>query len=157
MARTSLILHLQLVLFVCSMIVDAEAAAVSYGLKDDYYHNTCPSVESVVSRVVRENVSDPSSPFNLRFAAGLLRLAFHDCFVEMSVSKRGCDASLLLNGPGTGKTAPVSEFVTGFEILDYAKEELEKTCPGVVSCADILQHATRDSVVAVRSSPSSFS
>ncbi|KAG6543525.1 hypothetical protein Mapa_015019 [Marchantia paleacea] len=148
MAFTSLGIHLLPVLvFLLSTVgVDAGAGKLCYGLQDNYYRHSCPSAESVVRRVVRANVSDPNNPLNLRFASGLVRLAFHDCFVQ------GCDASVLLNGPGTEKAAPVNKFLTGFEILDEAKQELEKICPGVVSCADILQYAARDSVVALNGS-----
>ncbi|KAI7990814.1 Peroxidase 60 [Camellia lanceoleosa] len=72
--------------------------------------------------------------------AALLRLQFHDCFV------RGCDASILLDGSNSEKTAPINLHLRGFDIVDAAKAAVEAVCPGVVSCADIIVMATRDSV-----------
>ncbi|RRT52018.1 hypothetical protein B296_00048580 [Ensete ventricosum] len=77
--------------------------------------------------------------------ASLLRLFFHDCFVN------GCDGSILLDDTSsfTGeKTAnPNQNSVRGFDVVDDIKTAVEKVCPGVVSCADILAIAARDSVV----------
>lgn len=36
-----------------------------------------------------------------------------------------------------------------YEVVDEAKEALEKVCPGVVSCADIIIMASRDAVALV--------
>lgn len=66
---------------------------------------------------------------------------------------QGCDASILLDN----SSSIISEkFVTqnnnsvrGFEVIDKAKAAVEKACPGVVSCADILAVAARDSSVYV--------
>ncbi|XVE93104.1 hypothetical protein REPUB_Repub01dG0161500 [Reevesia pubescens] len=66
---------------------------------------------------------------------------------ESIVKSTGCDASILIDGPGTEKTAPPNLLLRGYDVIDDAKTQLEAVCPGVVSCADILTLAARDSVV----------
>ncbi|KAF5937618.1 hypothetical protein HYC85_025124 [Camellia sinensis] len=58
----------------------------------------------------------------------------------------GCDASILLDGSNSEKTAFPNLSVRGFDIIDAAKAAVEAVCPGVVSCADIIVMATRDAV-----------
>lgn len=77
-----------------------------------------------------------------RMAASLLRLHFHDCFVN------GCDASILLDGEqGEKFAAPNINSARGYEVVDAIKTAVESVCSGVVSCADILTLAARDSVL----------
>ncbi|XP_009619919.1 peroxidase 40-like isoform X2 [Nicotiana tabacum] len=109
---------------------------LSFGL----YQNSCPEAEPIIYSWVERTVSqDP------RMAASLLRLHFHDCFVN------GCDASVLLddtpNFTGEKTAAPNLNSLRGFEVIDSIKADLELACPQTVSCADILAIAARDSVV----------
>ncbi|KAI4296313.1 hypothetical protein L6164_036281 [Bauhinia variegata] len=105
-------------------------------LQMGFYSETCPQAESTVRDVVRDAIqSDPT------MAAVLLRLHFHDCFVE------GCDGSILIdNGPQSEKNAFGHQGVRGFQVIERAKAHLEGSCPAVVSCADIVALAARDAV-----------
>ncbi|PWA82379.1 peroxidase superfamily protein [Artemisia annua] len=71
----------------------------------------------------------------------MLRLHFHDCFVE------GCDGSILIdNGNNSERIANGHQGVRGYDVIENAKAQLESMCPGVVSCADIVAMAARDAV-----------
>jgi peroxidase len=67
---------------------------------------------------------------------------------------QGCDASVLLDDTPTflgEKTAfPNNNSIRGFEVVDQIKTAVTKACRrDVVSCADILAIAARDSVAIV--------
>lgn len=108
-------------------------------LSSGFYSKSCPKVFSTVKSAVHSAISNER-----RIGASLLRLHFHDCFVN------GCDGSILLDDTSSfrgEKTArPNNNSVRGFGVVDKIKAQVEKVCPGVVSCADILAIAARDSV-----------
>ncbi|XP_062077175.1 cationic peroxidase 2-like [Humulus lupulus] len=106
------------------------------GTKVGFYSTTCPKAESIVTSTVGTHFKT-----NPRIAPGILRMHFHDCFVQ------GCDGSILIEGSNTEKTAGPNSGIPGYNVIDDAKKQLEAACPGVVSCADIVALAARDSVV----------
>lgn len=62
---------------------------------------------------------------------------------------QGCDASILLDSTETSvaeRDQDLNLSVDGFDEIDEIKSEVEKECPGIVSCADILALAAPDSV-----------
>lgn len=107
-------------------------------LVKNFYENSCRGAETLVRDITYSKAKNDSS-----LGAKLLRVHYHDCFV------RGCDASILLDTVGTNvaeKDARPNLSLFGFEVIDAIKTQVEKLCPGVVSCADILALAARDSV-----------
>ncbi len=65
---------------------------------------------------------------------------------------QGCDASILIHSTPRNQAeldAGPNLTIHGLDLIDTAKAALEKACPGVVSCADIIALATRDAVVLV--------
>ncbi|XP_027069695.1 cationic peroxidase 1-like [Coffea arabica] len=111
-------------------------------LSANFYASSCPNVLTTIRTAVNSAVSKEA-----RMGASLLRLHFHDCFVN------GCDASVLLddtaNFTGEKTAGPNNNSLRGFEVIDSIKSQLETSCPGVVSCADILTVAARDGVAAL--------
>ncbi|KAK9063323.1 hypothetical protein SSX86_017193 [Deinandra increscens subsp. villosa] len=112
---------------------------VSAQLSTNFYSSSCPKLLPTVKSAVQSAISKEA-----RMGASLLRLHFHDCFVN------GCDGSILLDDTssfiGEKRAAPNFRSARGYEVVDNIKSAVEAACPGVVSCADILAISARDSV-----------
>ncbi|PSS19809.1 Peroxidase [Actinidia chinensis var. chinensis] len=110
------------------------------GLFPGFYQFSCPQANEIVMSVLEKAIAkDP------RMAASLLRLHFHDCFVQ------GCDASILLDDSAKiaseKRSGPNNNSIRGFEVIDEIKAKLEQACPHTVSCADILALSARGSTI----------
>ncbi|XP_057428270.1 cationic peroxidase 1-like [Lotus japonicus] len=130
---------LSCLIFLITICLVGKTSAV---LSTIFYNETCPKALRTIRSAVEAAVSKEP-----RMGASLLRLHFHDCFVQ------GCDASVLLDDTdsftGEKNSFPNANSLRGFEVIDDIKKQLESMCPGVVSCADILTVAARDSVFAL--------
>ncbi|CAK8531158.1 unnamed protein product [Lathyrus sativus] len=96
-----------------------------------FYSQTCPQLHYIVYQILfKVAKTDPRMP------ASLIRLHFHDCFVQ------GCDASVLLNTTDTIVTEqdafPNINSLRRLDIINQIKTAVECACPDTVSCADIL-------------------
>ncbi|ONK77082.1 uncharacterized protein A4U43_C02F2920 [Asparagus officinalis] len=123
-----------------SIILFLFIGSSSAHLSTNFYSSSCPKVFSTIKPVLQSAIAKEK-----RMGASILRLFFHDCFVN------GCDGSILLadtaNFRGEQHAGPNNGSVRGFKVIDKIKTAVENACPGVVSCADILAVAARDSVV----------
>ncbi|GKE56872.1 heme peroxidase [Tanacetum coccineum] len=107
--------------FVFLIFSIATASSDDYGLSTKYYERVCPQALPTIKRVVED---------------------------------AGCDASILLDQTSTidseKNAGPNANSARGFEVIDRIKSEVDKICGRpIVSCADILTIAARDSVVAL--------
>ncbi|MCO5605967.1 hypothetical protein L7F22_060153 [Adiantum nelumboides] len=105
------------------------------GLAQNFYESACPQAHDIIkSQVVKVIDQNPSQ------AAGLLRIMFHDCFVQ------GCDASILLTKPMVSEQIATpnnaSLRASTIRIINEIKDQVEAACPGVVSCADTIALST---------------
>ncbi|KAH8502155.1 hypothetical protein H0E87_016793, partial [Populus deltoides] len=106
-------------------------------LSPTFYDSSCPNALSAIRTAIRSAIAS-----DRRMAASLIRLHFHDCFVQ------GCDASILLDETSSIQSEKTAlgnlNSARGYNVIEKAKTEVEKICPGVVSCADIIAVAARD-------------
>ncbi|KAI4322788.1 hypothetical protein L6164_022452 [Bauhinia variegata] len=128
--------HFVVVLSILSLF----ACSGNAQLSANFYATSCPNLQTIVRNGMRTAVTTEA-----RMGASILRLFFHDCFVN------GCDGSILLDDTATftgeKNAGPNQNSARGFEVIDTIKTSVEAACSGVVSCADILALATRDGVV----------
>ncbi|KAJ0083521.1 hypothetical protein Patl1_29920 [Pistacia atlantica] len=121
----------------CGIVLEGSLSQAQ--LSPNFYAATCPFASNIIRGVLFRAFQSDS-----RIGASLIRLHFHDCFVQ------GCDASLLLDGTSTIDSEKGAfgnnNTARGFEVVDQMKAALEMACPGIVSCADILAIAAEESV-----------
>ncbi|CAK9149618.1 unnamed protein product [Ilex paraguariensis] len=151
MGREGFLLLISLLSLALSFRSSCVQAAITLPPEDrpltrHYYKKliTCKNVEAFVQHQVMLFWNKEKS-----LTAKLLKLLYSDCMVN------GCDASILLDGPQSEKTAPQNAGLgaklpnlglTVFDVIDKIKIVIEDRCPGAVSCTDILNLATRDAV-----------
>ncbi|EEF30714.1 Peroxidase 17 precursor, putative [Ricinus communis] len=121
------------------LLITAMTSAAPLPLRAGFYSETCPEAEIIVRNfMMKALIKEPRS------VASVMRFQFHDCFVN------GCDASMLMDDTPSmlGEKLSLSNInsLRSYEVVDEVKEELEKVCPGTVSCADIIVMASRDAV-----------
>ncbi|XP_037421574.1 peroxidase 4-like [Triticum dicoccoides] len=128
------------VLWLILALVAIASGGASAQLSSGFYSRSCPGMLKAVRSALH-----PAIARERRVGASIVRLFFHDCFVQ------GCDASLLLDDApglrGEKNATPNKNSARGFEVIDAVKAAVEGCCPGVVSCADILAIAAEESVV----------
>ncbi|KAL3510478.1 hypothetical protein ACH5RR_029879 [Cinchona calisaya] len=127
-------------------------------LAPTFYDSRCPRALDTIRTLIRQAISHKR-----RSLASLIRLHFHDCFIQvisnanlymqMKHDFKGCDGSILPTETRTAQsektTLANNNSARGFEVIEAAKRKVEKICPRIISCADILSIAARDASVAV--------
>ncbi|XP_062114951.1 peroxidase 65-like [Humulus lupulus] len=134
---------LQALLILIVVSVSPFVIIESTKLSLDYYRETCPDF----AKIIHDNIESKQF-LHPAIAPGTLRLFFHDCMVE------GCDASVLISSneaKTTERDADANHSLSddAFDVVVSAKATLEQSCPGIVSCADILAQTTRDLVTKI--------
>ncbi|CAM0910369.1 unnamed protein product [Alopecurus aequalis] len=122
-----------------AVVLSVLAGAADAQLSPTFYSRSCPNLGTIVRSGMASAVQREK-----RLGASILRLFFHDCFVN------GCDGSILLDDTSTltgeKNAGPNANSARGFEVIDAIKTQVEASCKATVSCADILALAARDGV-----------
>ncbi|CAN8231056.1 unnamed protein product [Cochlearia groenlandica] len=135
---------IMVVMMLCLCAHSAKTEAITEedpGLMMDFYKDTCPQAEDIIREQVKLLYKRHKNT-----AFSWLRNIFHDCAVE------SCDASLLLDSTRRelGEKEHDRSFgLRNFRYIEEIKEAIERECPGVVSCSDILVLSAREGIEAV--------
>lgn len=69
------------------------------------------------------------------------------------LTTQGCDASILLvdtdEFQGEQHALANDKSLRGYEVIDAIKADVERACPSIVSCVDIVALAAREAVILV--------
>nr|AFK48200.1 unknown [Lotus japonicus] len=128
------------ILFTSHFFLGSEAQTkppVVEGLSFSFYSKTCPKLETVVRNHLKKVLKKDNGQ-----APGLLRIFFHDCFVQ------GCDGSVLLDGSPGERDQPANIGIRpeALQTIEDIRALVHKQCGKIVSCADITILASRDAV-----------
>ncbi|KNA19773.1 hypothetical protein SOVF_058270 [Spinacia oleracea] len=123
MASHNLVFCLILISSLLVIISEGQSTVpVVPGLSYSFYYSSCPELEIIVRSHLWEVFNN-----DITQAAGLLRLHFHDCFVQ------DAPPNLTLRS-------------AAFTIIDDLRALVHGACGSIVSCADIVALAARESV-----------
>ncbi|CAN6457583.1 unnamed protein product [Victoria cruziana] len=134
--------------FFCCLFILSTLSPSSFSLADgdsglmmNFYKDSCPQAEEIITEQIKLLYKRHKNT-----AFSWLRNIFHDCAVQ------SCDASLLLDSTRrtlSEKEADKSFGMRNFRYIEDIKAAVERECPGVVSCADILVLSARDGIAAL--------
>ncbi|KAK7270977.1 hypothetical protein RJT34_26533 [Clitoria ternatea] len=132
-------LFISFILFASSHFHASEAAKPPLvdGLSYSFYSKTCPKLETIVRNQLQKVFKNDNGQ-----APALLRIFFHDCFVQ------GCDGSVLLDGRPGERDQPANGGIRpeALQTIDDIRSLVHKECGRIVSCSDITVLAARDAV-----------
>nr|GLL18143.1 lignin-forming anionic peroxidase-like [Ipomoea trifida] len=105
----------------CLLMLLSSFSQCQAQLSPTFYDKTCPNALNIIRTTVRQAVS----------------------------TERRMAASLSPTIKSEKTALPNLDSARGYDVIEAAKDELEKACPGIVSCADVLSVAARDATAAV--------
>ncbi|KAL5700438.1 peroxidase [Ranunculus cassubicifolius] len=107
----------------------------TFNISYTFYSTSCPSLETTIRDYLTEIFNS-----DFRVAAGILRVHFHDCFVQ------GCDGSLLLDGSEQQAPPNLALQSRAFVLIDELRTRVHRACGAIVSCSDITALSAREAV-----------